>query len=255
MSYLRAKRRATNHNVYLDNRLTKFTTPPVYFGNLYVENDEAIGGNLNVVKNEAVGGNLDVSGNLRIGGDMTARSFYSNQGNYYLDNYMLIPYGTIIQSAAVVIPDGWLLCDGSSLSIYVYVNLYNAIGYTYGGSDPSFNLPDIRGRVAVGTGSGAGLTTRNLGDMSGNETHVLTIPEMPSHSHTSNANGGPGSDANPALGLITMNGHSTMNAPVNDGQEPNLYIPPQALTINNTGGGNAHNIMQPFIVFNYLIKY
>ena len=48
MSYLRAKSRAINRNVYFDNRLNTFTKPPMKDGNLFVENDETIGGNLSI---------------------------------------------------------------------------------------------------------------------------------------------------------------------------------------------------------------
>lgn len=240
MSYLRAKSRAINRNVYYDNRLTTFTNLPIRFGDLNVE------------KNEVVGNDLDVNGNIRIGGDLRAKSYYANKGNFYLDNYVLIPYGTIIQCAAVNIPDGWLYCDGSSISKLTYVNLFGAIEYTYGGSGNNFNVPNIQGRVVVGTGSGAGLSTRTLGQTGGEEAHTLTVGEIPAHSHSSNANGGSTSGS---LGLTKITGVNTMNASINDGNEIDLYLPPQALTINNTGGSGSHNNMQPFIVFNYLIKY
>lgn len=236
MSYLRAKRRATNHAVYLDNRLTNFTTPPIRYGNLYVGHYEQ------------VGGDMDICGNLTIGGDLAARSFYSNRGNYYLDNYILIPYGTIIQSAAVNIPDGWLVCNGASILKSIYLNLFNAIGYTYGGSGANFNVPDIRGRTVVGEGTGAGLTARTLGSIGGEESHTLTTGEMPSHSHSSNAIGG-------SIGLIIADGTNTAITGDNSPTEPNIFTAPRALTINSTGSGDAHNNMQPFIVFHYLIKY
>lgn len=76
---------------------------PIRSGSLFVEKDETIGEDLNV------------GGDLQVGGDLSAKNFYSNQGNFYLDNYMLIPYGTVIQSAAVTIPQGWLLCNGASI--------------------------------------------------------------------------------------------------------------------------------------------
>ena len=224
ISYLRSNSRAIN-------RLNTFTKPPMKDGNLFVENDETIGGNLS------------------IGGQLSARSFYANRGNFYLDNYILIPYGTIIQSATVNIPEGWLLCNGASIIKISYLNLYNAIGYTYGGSGDNFNVPDIRGRVSVGTGTGAGLSSRTLGNTGGAETHQLSVGEMPSHSHTSNATGG-------SVGLITSTGSNTAaNGLDNTSGEPDLFATLPSLTINSTGSSNAHNNMQPFIVLNYLIKY
>jgi microcystin-dependent protein len=236
MSFLRRRSKQVNQNVYLNNRLSTFTNLPMRYGNLSVEN------------NENIGNDLDICGNLVVGNNLIARNYYSNGGNFYLDNYILIPYGTIIQSAAINIPDGWLFCDGASISKLTYANLFNAIGTTYGGSDTSFNVPDIKGRVVVGTGSGSGLTSRSLGQKNGEETHILTIAEMPSHNHTSDATGG-------SIGLITSNGANTAFDVDSTPGEPNLYAPLKALTINNTGSDNAHNNMQPFIVLTYLIKY
>jgi microcystin-dependent protein len=237
MPYLRAKSRAINRTVYFDNRLNTFTQPPIQAGNLFVEKDER------------VGGNMDICGNVNIGGELSARSFYARKGNFYLDNYILIPYGTIIQSAAVTVPTGWLLCDGASIARAIYLNLYNAIGYTYGGSGDNFNVPDIRGRVAIGTGTGDGLTTRNLGNTGGAETHTLSVGEMPSHSHSSNATGG-------SIGLISSTGNNTAaNGLDSTSGEPDLFASLPALTINSAGSSNAHNNMQPFINLNYLIKY
>ncbi len=131
----------------------------------------------------------------------------------------------------------------------VYYNLYSAIGDTYGASGNYFNIPDIRGRVVVGSGTGVGLTTRNLGGTGGEERHTLTTGEMPSHSHSSNATGG-------SIGLITSTGNNTASSGLDSTSgEPDLYASLPALTINSTGGGNPHNVMQPFIVFNYFIKY
>lgn len=244
MSNFRRKSTAVNQNVYLNNRLSTFTNPPIRTGNLYVE------------QNEHVGNDLDVFGNLRIGGDLTARNYYATNGNFYLDNYLLIPYGTIIQSAAMTIPDGWLDCDGSYKLIMNYPNLFNAIGYTYTygeeGDGVWFKVPDIQGRVVVGTrnDSNPEVPAMPLAATGGEETHTLTTEEMPSHTHTSNATGG-------SIGLITSNGQSTTDGSTDTNvlSEPNLSTGPQALTINSTGSGAAHNNMQPFIVLRYLIKY
>jgi microcystin-dependent protein len=220
MSYFRAKNRAINKNVYDANRLAIFNKPPIKTGDLYVERDE------------------EIARNLTIGGDLRARNYYAS-GNYYLDNYILIPYGTIIQSAAVNIPDGWLLCNGAFLSKIVYSDLFGVIGNTYGGteSDASFNIPDIRGRVIVGTGTGSGLTTRNLGSTGGEETHTLTINEMPAHTHSY---------------VNNVNDQSLNNTISTESAADNADI---TATTGSTGGSQAHNNMQPYIVLNYLIKY
>lgn len=72
---------------------------------------------------------------------------------------------------------------------------------------------------------------------------------MPEHNHTSNA------DGSSTAKLVVVDGNNTMNAEVNLGSgEPNLYTN-TTLSIYNKGGGQAHNNMQPYIVFKYLIKY
>ncbi len=196
-------------------------------------------------KNRAVNKNIHDSNRLAILNQSLARN---QSHNLLLDTYVLIPYGTIIQSCAVNAPNGWFLCNGASLSKAYYFNLFNAILYTYGGSGDNFNLPDLRGRVGVGAGAGGGdLTQRALGATGGAETHTLTADEMPAHSH--------GSNSDSTHGLMTNSGHNTMNATINDGNEPDLYATPVALQISNAGGGGAHNNMQPYVVLNYFIKY
>jgi len=232
MSFFRAKSRQTNQNTYLQNRLANFTNPPMRTGDLHVERDET------------VGRDLDISGNL------TATNFYAT-GNFYLNSHILIPPGTVIQSAAVNVPAGWFDCNGALLNKVTYAGLFAAIGNTYGGtsSDLSFNLPDARGRVCVGAGDGVALSNRVLGATGGAETHTLTTDEIPAHSHTSNAVGG-------SIGLIIADGSSTAGGESDaSATEPNIYAAPRALTIDNNGGGAAHNNMQPFIVLRHLIKY
>lgn len=67
------------------------------------------------------------------------------------------PIGTIQTFAYNSIPQGWLLCDGSSMNISEYSNLYEIIGTTFGGNGvDSFNLPDMRGLFVRGWDAGAG---------------------------------------------------------------------------------------------------
>jgi microcystin-dependent protein len=199
---------------------------------------------LYVERNETIGGNLDVSGNLTVGGDLKANNFYA-RGNYYLDEYVLIPAGTVIQSAAINEPDGWFDCDGRLLDSAEYNFLFDAIGYTYGGSDGSFNIPDTRGRVCVGLGSGLGLTSRDLGDIGGEENHTLTTGEMPSHSHTLTRR------ANPDAGAYDTDNLRQDESSASTTDRANLG----PFSTSSTGSGNSHNNMQPFFVLRNLIKY
>ena len=63
-----------------------------------------------------------------------------------------MPIGTLMPTASDIIPDLWLLCDGSAVSRVTYSELFSAIGTTYGKGDgiETFNLPDMRNRVPVG---------------------------------------------------------------------------------------------------------
>ena len=228
MSFRRIQSRTVNHHVFLDNRLTNFVGEHVHFGDLIVERDALINGNLTVKH------------------DIRARSFYAT-GNFYLDNYILVPAGTIIQSAAINVPDGWLNCDGTSCNKIFYADLFSAIGNVYGGepTDLSFNLPDLRGRVGIGAGQGADLTNRIMGQKSGEETHVLSTGEMPSHSHSLIRRSNPDAGA-----YDTGDAHQDeSSAATTDRSDLGLF------NTNSTGSGLPHNNMQPFLVVRYLIKY
>jgi len=244
MSLLRRKSQVTNSHVYLQNRLTTFTNPPMHTGNLYVENNENVSGNLGVSKNMNVFGNFGVTGNLTVGNNLTTSNCYAT-GNYFLNNYVLIPAGTIIQSAAINAPSGWFDCDGRRLNTIAYIDLFNAIMYTYGGSDTSFNVPDIRGRFSIGLGSGTNLTPHGLGSIGGEENHTLTISEMPSHTHSLTRRSNPDAGA-----FDTGNGREDeSSAATTDRADLGPF------NTNSTGSDASHNNMPPFISLRYLIKY
>lgn len=94
-----------------------------------------------------------------------------------------MPAGAIAAYAGANAPDGWLLCDGSNVSRKSYPLLFAAIGTAYGAGDGSttFGLPDLRGRVPMGISSSHALASKG-----GEETHKLTVSEMPSHKHGTN---------------------------------------------------------------------
>ncbi len=92
----------------------------------------------------------------------------------------------------------WILCDGRSLSKTSYPKLFAVIGNTFGGHSSTFNIPDLQNNTPIGTGTGIALTPRQLGEMGGQETVVLNISTIPSHSHTWMANGRPADIPSPS---------------------------------------------------------
>jgi len=98
------------------------------------------------------------------------------------------PSGTFIGEikwfAGNFAPSGFAFCDGQLLQISTSQALFSILGTTYGGDgQTTFGLPDARGRKVIHSGTGPGLTPRNLGSVGGAENHTLTTNEMPSHTH------------------------------------------------------------------------
>jgi microcystin-dependent protein len=148
-----------------------------------------------------------------------------------------LPVGTMVDFAAASAPTGWLLCDGATISRTVYASLFAAIGVGFGAGDgvTTFAVPDFRGRVAVGSGAGSGLTARTLAQTGGEETHVLTIAEMPAHTHD----------------IISNSSDSGFTGtPRADGDAADSTTATQS-----RGLDGAHNTMQPFLVATKIIKY
>ena len=107
------------------------------------------------------------------------------------ENSASLPAGTIVQWPGATAPANWLIADGSAVSRTTYASLFAAIGVQYGSGDGSttFNLPNLKGRVAVGLDS-AQTEFDTLGETGGAKTHTLTSAEMPSHVHTGSATTG-----------------------------------------------------------------
>jgi microcystin-dependent protein len=129
--------------------------------------------------------------------------FFTSLGREKVQEVADTPTGLITSFAGGTAPTGWLLCDASSVSTTTYAALFTVIGYTYGGSGASFNLPDLRGRAPVGlaaasglgsTGTGtvtggSSLAAQTLGAWAGAETITLSAAEsaVAAHGHTVNA--------------------------------------------------------------------
>lgn len=150
--------------------------------------------------------------------------------------------------------NGWLICDGRSLSRIDYQELYNVIGISFGANDANtFKIPDMRGRVAGGIGDGPTTTNRPLGTAVGEEEHTLTVDEMPSHNHTITDSGHthtlPVSSIDLAVGL------GGPSDDVGQGGGYNTGSSTTGITINNTGDGNPHNNMQPTLFIGNMFIY
>src|SRR5262245_55879519 len=104
----------------------------------------------------------------------------------------------IVPFAGSFAPGGWVLARGQQLAVSQNMDLFDKIDSTYGGDNvATFNLPDLRGRTAIGAGQGPGLTNRALGAKGGVESVALSTNEMPSRNpplppggNTSDAGGG-----------------------------------------------------------------
>jgi microcystin-dependent protein len=162
-----------------------------------------------------------------------------------------VPPGTVVAFAGTTIPAGWLLCNGQAVSRTTYAALFAVIGTTYGAGDGSttFNVPNLLSRVPVGFDSGA-IEFNAMGKTGGAKTHTLTVAELPSHSHTASGNIAIYQTGNEA------GGHGT-KAPA-DGFTNRLFVDGGStgvnVTVGSTGGGGAHNNLQPYITMNYIIR-
>ncbi len=147
--------------------------------------------------------------------------------------------GEIRLWATASAPTGWVLCNGTaydSVGDTTFAALYAVIANVYGGSDGTdFKVPDLKGRtpIGVGTGDASDATAHALADKEGTETHILTTPEIPAHKH---AYGGTNS-----TGVSSGGVRDALNAS-------------GAYNTANTGGGGAHNNIQPSLTLNYIIK-
>ena len=157
--------------------------------------------------------------------------------------------GEIRMFAGNFAPKDWAFCQGQLLSISQNTALFSILGTTYGGDGRStFALPNLSGRVPVGVGQGAGLTNRQLGEMSGTETVTLTTAQMPAHSHTVNA---VTADGNQNLPTNSFPANTKTLDKEYSTVAPNTTMNPTMIGVS--GGSQPFGVMQPSLGMNYII--
>jgi len=135
-----------------------------------------------------------------------------------------------------------LLCDGTHVSSADYPDLWDIIGLTYGGTGSTdFALPDLVGRVPMGAS-----VVHPLSESGGEDSHTLTVSEMPSHDHTTQPHNHTEITAVDANATVLLN--LSPRAVPGSGNTGNATV-----DVDVTGGGDGHNNMQPYLSLNYYI--
>lgn len=140
-------------------------------------------------------------------------------------------------------PNGWLLCQGQTLSIAENETLFNLIGTTYGGDGvQTFQLPNLNSRVPIHQGPGF-----VIGQLGGEEHVTLTTQQIPSHTHLAEARSVGGSATSPTGNVWA----ATPELP---------YAPPGSATsmangaVQLVGGSQPHDNMLPYLALNFIIS-
>lgn len=146
-------------------------------------------------------------------------------------------------------PPGYVIRDGRSLSKTTYPDLFNLIGYNYGGSGDNFNIPNSIDLSIVGAGN-----LYSVGSTGGEATHTLSASELPVHSHKMVANNHDSNHSAPDNPNEYLQYDSNGRAGNNDYNLQVGSIAPTLTPTSSIGSGLAHNNMSPFLAATPLIK-
>ena len=189
---------------------------------------------------------------------------------YPLEVFKAWHVGALMYSLRTADKDGWLLCDGRTLSIAAYPELYAILGTTYGGDGiTTFGLPDPTDQVLGVAGS-----THAVGSSTGSETITLSTSQLPAHNHsiTIDSNGShthtindPGHSHTIPGGTVVGSSLTTATTNSNDSSSTNSATTGISINANgahthtassaNTGSGAAINVMQPTLFIGNLFVY
>ncbi len=150
-------------------------------------------------------------------------------------------------------PRGWAFCEGQLLPINQNQALFSLLGTTYGGNGvTTFALPDLRGRMVIGSGD-----EYVLGQMGGEVSHTLTLAEMPLHNHILTATNSAATTDKPTSQTMLASPADIIfpqvNKKVNTYAAPGSVVQLSPLTSGSVVGSQPHNNMMPFITVRYII--
>ena len=189
---------------------------------------------------------------VEAGDDILAEQYNDLRTDVLAVSNESVPIGTICLWAGSSgnIHEDWLVCDGSAVSRATYSDLYTIQGNTFGAGNGSttFNVPDMRDRFVVGSGSSYSQNAKG-----GSASVTLTANEMPSHTHTQNQHRHQPSAA-------TYFAHTSYTAETGAGanyaavNSYSSYTGYTTATNQNTGGGGSHENRPPYIGIMYIIR-
>lgn len=149
-------------------------------------------------------------------------------------------------------PEHWANADGQLIPITQNPTLYSLYGTTYGGDGvQTFGLPDFRGRVPIHTGRGAGLPDYDMGQMGGYPSVTLHANQAPVHTHpaTVHAKAATADQPTPTDHFWAETGRNTFAA-----DQDSIMNADAVKVQENTGGGQPHENMQPYLTIRFCVS-